>query len=172
MQFIGKKGIFRRVLNLLKLLHSIKIFIFTLHFFRGKLVERSWKRSDGSAATIDDISAFAIPIVAYKEEYAAWCESHKSLLLGENGNGNGARTFAPGTQPQEVASPPTPMTNGDVPAADPVVLGGGGVQDVYMDVAEAEEAVELVVTDEVDAGGDASGAADVVVDDDEETADK
>jgi len=39
---------------------------------RGKLVERSWKRADGSAATIDDISAFAIPIIAYKEEYAAW----------------------------------------------------------------------------------------------------
>jgi hypothetical protein len=42
---------------------------------RGKLVERSWKRADGLAATIDDISAFAIPIIAYKEEYAAWYDN-------------------------------------------------------------------------------------------------
>jgi hypothetical protein len=34
---------------------------------RGKLVERNWKRGDGTPATIDDISAFAIPILAYKQ---------------------------------------------------------------------------------------------------------
>ena len=36
---------------------------------RGKLKERNWKRSNGSPATIDDISVFVIPILPYKEEY-------------------------------------------------------------------------------------------------------
>ena len=33
---------------------------------RGKLVERNWKHSDDSPATIDDISVFVIPILSYK----------------------------------------------------------------------------------------------------------
>jgi len=36
---------------------------------RGKMKERNWKRSNGTAATIDDISVFVIPILPYKEEY-------------------------------------------------------------------------------------------------------
>ena len=36
---------------------------------RGKLKERTWKRANGALATIDDISAFVIPILPYKEEY-------------------------------------------------------------------------------------------------------
>ena len=44
---------------------------------RGKLVDRNWKRNVGVngeqvAATIDDISVFVIPIVAYKKEYLSW----------------------------------------------------------------------------------------------------
>ena len=39
---------------------------------RGKLQERTWRRSDGTAATIDDISVTVVPIKAYKEEYAEW----------------------------------------------------------------------------------------------------
>ena len=36
---------------------------------RGKLKERNWKRSNGSPATIDDITVFVIPILPYKHEY-------------------------------------------------------------------------------------------------------
>merc|ERR1712223_2313409 len=39
---------------------------------RGKLVERNWKHNDDSPATIDDISAFVIPILPYKLEYNDW----------------------------------------------------------------------------------------------------
>ena len=39
---------------------------------RGKLVERTWRRSDQTAATIDDISVTVIPVSAYKQEYAEW----------------------------------------------------------------------------------------------------
>lgn len=40
---------------------------------RGKLVDRTWKRSaDNAAATIDDISVLVIPILAYREEYSQW----------------------------------------------------------------------------------------------------
>lgn len=35
---------------------------------RGKLKERNWKRSDGSPATIDDISVFVVPLLPYKQE--------------------------------------------------------------------------------------------------------
>jgi hypothetical protein len=99
---------------------------------RGKLVERSWKRGDGSAATIDDISAFAIPIIAYKEEYAAWIESRRSLL-----------------EKPEDGHAPDAVTNGNglvetVLSSGPSIVSG--VQDVPMEdvdvVAVAEEAVE------------------------------
>ena len=36
---------------------------------RGKLQDRAWRRSDGTAATIDDISVLVVPVKAYKEEY-------------------------------------------------------------------------------------------------------
>lgn len=39
---------------------------------RGKMMERNWKQSDNDPATIDDISAFAIPLLAFKEEYKEW----------------------------------------------------------------------------------------------------
>ena len=39
---------------------------------RGKLQERTWRRSDGTAATIDDISVAVVPVKAYKDEYAEW----------------------------------------------------------------------------------------------------
>ena len=35
---------------------------------RGKFKEKSWKRSNGDAATIDDITVIVIPILPYKEE--------------------------------------------------------------------------------------------------------
>ena len=108
---------------------------------RGKLVERSWKRSDGSAATIDDISAFAIPIIAYKEEYAAWVESRKNLNQKNN-------TASAATTNNTEQSPDLMNRTGLVET----VLSGGasglvsGVQDVPMEdvdvVAVAEEAVE------------------------------
>ena len=53
---------------------------------RGKLVERNWKHSDDSPATIDDISVFVIPILHYKREYADW-KTHRSSQQ-QNGNGN------------------------------------------------------------------------------------
>jgi len=46
---------------------------------RGKLRDRNWKRSDGSPATIDDISVFVIPILPYKEEYLHHKESGESM---------------------------------------------------------------------------------------------
>ena len=52
---------------------------------RGKLVERNWKHSDESPATIDDISVFAIPILPYKTEYAEWKVSKKSSHSSNNG---------------------------------------------------------------------------------------
>ena len=45
---------------------------------RGKLVDRNWRRSDQTAATIDDISVLVIPILAYKEEYKIWKEERSS----------------------------------------------------------------------------------------------
>lgn len=44
---------------------------------RGKLVERNWQRNDETPATIDDISVIAIPILAYKKEYAEWESEHR-----------------------------------------------------------------------------------------------
>ena len=35
---------------------------------RGKFKEKSWKRSNGDAATIDDITVIVIPILPYKQE--------------------------------------------------------------------------------------------------------
>ena len=35
---------------------------------RGKFKERSWKRSNGDPATIDDITVIVIPILPYKQE--------------------------------------------------------------------------------------------------------
>ena len=55
---------------------------------RGKLQERTWRRSDGTAATIDDISVTVVPIKAYKEEYAEWKASVKERL--EKGESNAA----------------------------------------------------------------------------------
>jgi hypothetical protein len=111
---------------------------------RGKLVERSWKRSDGSAATIDDISAFAIPIIAYKEEYAAWVESRKNLAATAMQNNPTAGSPTNGEQNSQELSHGTGLVE--------TVLSGGasglvsGVQDVAMEdvdvVAVAEEAVE------------------------------
>ena len=46
---------------------------------RGKLVERTWRRNDGTAATIDDISVLVIPILAYKEEYKDWLEQRQRI---------------------------------------------------------------------------------------------
>jgi len=46
---------------------------------RGKLRDRNWKRSDGSPATIDDISVFVIPILPYKEEYLHQKESGEGM---------------------------------------------------------------------------------------------
>ena len=100
---------------------------------RGKLVERNWKRNDGTTATIDDISTFAIPILAYKEEYSAWIESRKALMQKREADGN-----APIVQDG--------MTNGaDLSQVETVLSPAttSGVQDVPMeDVAVAEEAVE------------------------------
>ena len=116
---------------------------------RGKLVERSWKRGDGTAATIDDISAFAIPIIAYKEEYAAWIESRRSLLAKPEG-------FA-----AEVSQTPEAVTNGNglvetVLSSGPAAMVSG-VQDVAMEdvdvVAVAEEAVEQDDDDEEEDDG-------------------
>ena len=76
---------------------------------RGKLVERNWRRSvpvengqtdhteigNGSTenlqnqlvpATIDDISVFVIPILAYKEEYLAWKTSKFSVKKKSGSN--------------------------------------------------------------------------------------
>ena len=40
---------------------------------RGKLKDnRQWRRGDGSPATVDDISVFVIPLLAYKEEHLLW----------------------------------------------------------------------------------------------------
>ena len=40
---------------------------------RGKLKEsRQWRRSDGSPGTVDDISVFVIPLLAYREEHLQW----------------------------------------------------------------------------------------------------
>jgi len=46
---------------------------------RGKLRDRNWKRSDGSPATIDDISVFVIPILPYKEEYLKQKETGEGM---------------------------------------------------------------------------------------------
>ena len=35
---------------------------------RGKFKEKGWKRSNGDAATIDDITVIVIPILPYKQE--------------------------------------------------------------------------------------------------------
>ena len=121
---------------------------------RGKLVERNWKRSDGTAATIDDISAFAIPILPFKEEYLAWIESRKvspSSLPKPDPSSSCDVTSV-------VVDSHEAMTNGA--SLNESVLSPGaasGVQDVSMeDVAIAEEAVEQDDDDD-----------DVVDDDDE-----
>jgi len=46
---------------------------------RGKLKDRNWKRSDGSPATIDDISVFVIPILPYKDEYLKQKETGEGM---------------------------------------------------------------------------------------------
>ena len=78
---------------------------------RGKLVDRNWKRrvpvengqanqKDGSTsseqpqthqvpATIDDISVFVIPILAYKEEYMQWKENRFRACSSESTKNNG-----------------------------------------------------------------------------------
>ncbi|XP_043218999.1 protein phosphatase 1H-like isoform X2 [Amphibalanus amphitrite] len=39
---------------------------------RGKLKERLWRLSDGTMATIDDISVFVVPMLPYREEHLLW----------------------------------------------------------------------------------------------------
>ncbi|CAG0915041.1 unnamed protein product [Notodromas monacha] len=46
---------------------------------RGKAETKSWRRSDGSAATIDDITAFVIPMSVYKSEYLQWQRDDEAL---------------------------------------------------------------------------------------------
>ena len=89
---------------------------------RGKLVERNWKHSDESPATIDDISVFAIPILPYKTEYAEWKVSKKSSHSSNNGleeTGNVNLTnFA--TEEMDIdPAPPPPWT---LPPAKPPPL--------------------------------------------------
>ncbi|RWS26620.1 Protein phosphatase 1H-like protein [Leptotrombidium deliense] len=45
---------------------------------RGKSKERGkgWRTSDNSAATIDDISVFVIPLKPFRQEYLKWKEAH------------------------------------------------------------------------------------------------
>ncbi|XP_066997041.1 protein phosphatase 1H isoform X1 [Anabrus simplex] len=45
---------------------------------RGKLVDESW-RSEGRAATIDDISVFVIPLNPYKEEFLLWKQQYDAI---------------------------------------------------------------------------------------------
>ena len=81
---------------------------------RGKLVDRNWKRrvpvENGQSnqkdnttsseqpqthqvpATIDDISVFVIPILAYKEEYMQWKESRFRACSSESTKNNGVGT--------------------------------------------------------------------------------
>lgn len=60
---------------------------------RGKLQERTWRRSDGTAATIDDISVTVVPIKAYKEEYAEWKAGIKERLEKGEPNVAAAEVF-------------------------------------------------------------------------------
>jgi hypothetical protein len=46
---------------------------------RGKLTGRIWRLSDGGAATIDDITAFVVPLVAYYREHKKWVEEDGAL---------------------------------------------------------------------------------------------
>jgi len=88
---------------------------------RGKIVERHWKRGDGSPATIDDISAFAIPIFFYKEEYLAWKETYLKAMM---------------TQPERPSSPTDDKeTNGH---SDDIVMEPA---DIGVEAMERDEEV-------------------------------
>lgn len=101
---------------------------------RGKLVERSWKRGDGSAATIDDISAFAIPILPYKEEFAAWVAARAAQQQQQ-------QTSIPVVAGEGGPSQSEALSNGG--SSEKSLTGGASVEDVKMDVEDiAEEAVE------------------------------
>lgn len=81
---------------------------------RGKVVERHWKRSDGSPATIDDISAFAIPIHSYKEEYLGWKETYLQAM----------------TNPEK---PSSPVVSGEAETANNGIIHS---DDIVMEAAD------------------------------------
>lgn len=70
---------------------------------RGKLKERTWKRANGALATIDDISAFVIPILPYKEEY-------KRSQLKSRGDSSSLENGVDAME-EERSSPPPPASN-------------------------------------------------------------
>ena len=103
---------------------------------RGKLVERNWKHSDDSPATIDDISVFAIPILPYKAEYAEWKVSKKSSQVTTN-HSNGLEE----TGNVMLANAITEEM--DIDPAEEVT-----VSDVSLTIKDDEEEDDSVVNDE------------------------
>ncbi len=126
---------------------------------RGKLIERNWRQSDESPATIDDISVFAIPILPYKEEYANWkknrntASSHRQHQRVKNG---------------PASSRPEEQTNLSV------VGRATDLASSEMEVEAAEEAVvtvnevSLAIKDEDESGDDSKQNGEAEVDDDDE----
>lgn len=76
---------------------------------RGKLKDRNWRRSSGSAATIDDITVFVIPILPYKHDYLGMQNGEsEDLARCENGTDAmdiEARDFSPDKQLATDSSP-------------------------------------------------------------------
>ncbi|KAF0298148.1 hypothetical protein FJT64_000475 [Amphibalanus amphitrite] len=107
---------------------------------RGKLRDnRQWRRSDGSPATVDDISVFVIPLLAYREEHLQWKAANAPsapVLCPPLTNGlcpERATAAGEGSAPDRSGQPPAADDHRDydpAAAAPPLDAGDGGPQEL------------------------------------------
>ncbi|XP_043224176.1 uncharacterized protein LOC122382641 [Amphibalanus amphitrite] len=107
---------------------------------RGKLRDnRQWRRSDGSPATVDDISVFVIPLLAYREEHLQWKAANAPsapVLCPPLTNGlcpERATAAGEGSAPDRNGQPPAADGQPEydpAAAAPPLDAGDGGPQEL------------------------------------------